>query len=403
MRLNLRTLLLALSSLLLAGWAEPVCAQFREMESLPWVPKRPDGSSATAAESQNALEQLTAAVQNGDYRQAVERYYPMALAQGYQRNAGLYNQTRRALRQLLQSADGAAYWERMQRLYSDRYTNVGRDEYHYRNTLETAAWCDEQLHNEELLWRSSAHQPMEACFDRAHQLLSQAQGKADPVVVLQAMFVPLNREHAAHPERGKAYAQRYSDVVRWLEVTEQYMQNEHPDDYQTYYKPQTLALVREESERQMTADASVAEFEARRAELQQQLRAHADSLNLDTRVQMLYADALDSYRHHQWAEAYQKVNEALAVEPDMREARLLKSNILQNAANASSAMADKVAFWCAAYEAGQGYAERRTQRHILAALKNHLFMTGKAGQVHSTRSPFSIRQRIWTVEELRNK
>ena len=363
--------------LLMVVWAADVRAQFHEMESLPWVPARPEGKTMSDGGGGAVLDELAAALQQEEYKQVVDKYYPLAISGGFQRNTNLYNQTRRALRQILQTDEGAAYWNKMEKLYHERYANIGKDEYRYRNTLETAAWCDEQLDNEQLLMLSKRVGGMEACFDRAHQILSRRQGKADPVIVLQGMFVPLNREHAAHPERGKSYVNRYSDIVRWLDVTETFMKQEHDADYQTYYNQQTLAMVRDESERQVNADASIAAFEAHRIELY--------------------------YQKNDYGEAYQRVNEALAANDKMKEAHILKSNILQRAANASNKMADKVAFWCAAYEAGQGYVDRKTQRHILSALKSHLFMTGLAGQVHSTRNPFSIRQRIWTVEELREK
>ena len=389
--------------LLMVGWAADVRAQFHEMESLPWVPARPEGKTTSNGGGGAVLDELAAALQQEEYKQVVDKYYPLAISGGFQRNTNLYNQTRRALRQILQTDEGAAYWNKMEKLYHERYANIGKDEYRYRNTLETAAWCDEQLDNEQLLMLSKREGGMEACFDRAHQILSRRQGKADPVIVLQGMFVPLNREHAAHPERGKSYVNRYSDIVRWLDVTETFLKQEHDADYQTYYNQQTLAMVRDESERQVNADASIAAFEAHRIELQDQMRQQADLLDAETRSQRLYAEAVGYYQKNDYGEAYQRVNEALAANDKMKEAHILKSNILQRAANASNKMADKVAFWCAAYEAGQGYVDRKTQRHIISALKSHLFMTGLAGQVHSTRNPFSIRQRIWTVEELREK
>ena len=69
------------------------------------------------------LEELSEALQNGEYRQVVDRLYPLAISSGYQRNTNLYNQTRRALRQLLQEPDGAGYWNKMERLYRDRFAN----------------------------------------------------------------------------------------------------------------------------------------------------------------------------------------------------------------------------------------------------------------------------------------
>ena len=393
-----------LVGLLMVGLGDDVVAQFHEMESLPWVPARPEKKSGDAGDrSVVVLDELSAALKNGEYRQVVDRLYPLAISSGYQRNTNLYNQTRKALRQLLQEPNGASYWNKMERLYHDRFANVGKEEYRYRNTLETASWCEEQLNNEQLLMLSKVEGGMERCFDRAHQILSQAQGKVDPVIVLQGMFVPLNREHAAHPERGKEYANRYSEILRWLDVAEKFMLQEHREEFQTYYNAQALAMVREESDRQMNADASIAAFEARRIELQDEMRQQADWLDNEQRAQRLYAEAREFYQKSEYARAFQKVNEALAVESNMKEAHVLKSSILQRASNASNKMADKVAFWCAAYEAGQGYVDRKTQRHILSALKSHLFMTGLAGQVHSTRNPFSIRQRIWTVEELKEK
>ena len=393
-----------LIGLLMVGWGGDVHAQFHEMEGLPWVPARPDKKNGDVGDrGVIVLDELSTALQNGEYRQVVDRLYPLAISSGYQRNTNLYNQTRRALRQLLQEPGGAGYWNKMERLYHDRFANIGKEDYRFRNTLETASWCEEQLNNEQLLMLSKVDGGMERCFDRAHQILSQAQGKVDPVIVLQGMFVPLNREHAAHPERGKEYANRYSEILRWLDVAEKFMMQEHREEFQTYYNAQALAMVREESDRQMNADASIAAFEARRIELQDEMRQQADWLDNEQRAQRLYAEAREFYQKSEYSKAYQKVNEALAAESNMKEAHVLKSSILQRASNASNKMADKMAFWCAAYEAGQGYVDRKTQRHILSALKSHLFMTGLAGQVHSTRTPFSIRQRIWTVEELKAK
>jgi hypothetical protein len=396
--------MVVLVGLLMVGWGDDVHAQFHEMEGLPWVPARPDKKNGSADDrGVVVLDELSAALQNGEYRQVVDRLYPLAISSGFQRNTNLYNQTRRAMRQLLQEPDGAVYWNKMERLYHDRFANLGKEDYRYRNTLETASWSEEQLNNEQLLMLSKVEGGMERCFDRAHQILSQTQGKIDPVIVVQGMFVPLNREHAAHPERGKEYANRYNEILRWLDAAEQFMLQEHREEYQTYYSTQALAMVREESDRQMNADASIAAFEARRLELQDEMRQQADWLDTEQRAQRLYAEAVELYQKSDYAKAYQKVNEALAAESNMKEAHVLKSSILQRASNASNRMSDKVAFWCAAYEAGQGYVDRKTQRHILSALKSHLFMTGLAGHVHSTRTPFSIRQRIWTVEELKEK
>lgn len=375
-----------------------VQAQFRDMELLPWCPPRPNAQSVQ--DEGDVLEKVNEALLSENYREVVDKLYSQAIGQGYQRNVNLYNQTRRALRQLLQSEGGEAYWPSMQRLYHDRYANIGQDTYEYRNTLETRAWCDVQLNNERLLMLSAIPGSEMTCFEQTQEMLLRVQGNADPIWVVQGMFVPLNRAHFQHPENGKEYLAKYSEVLKWVEATESFMQMEHPEAYQAYYSTHTLAMVREESQRQLSADAAIADLETRRQQRQEEMRAHFDSINQDIKAQRLYAEALDYYKKRQYAEAYAKVNESLATD-DIKEAHALKSNILQSAANASAEMSDKVAFWCAAYEAGKGYVDKRILNQMLSALRTNLFMSGLAGKIHSTRGPIKIRQRIWTLEQLK--
>ena len=81
----------------------------------------------------------------GNYRDVVFTYYPQAIQGGYQRNNLLYNNTRRALRQLMRDDPSLANWRQMQALYHERIKNLGSDDYDYRNNLETTSWCEEQL------------------------------------------------------------------------------------------------------------------------------------------------------------------------------------------------------------------------------------------------------------------
>ena len=91
-----------LVGLLMVGWEVDVLAQFHEMEGLPWVPARPEMNRDADERGVVVLDELSAALKNGEYRQVVDRLYPLAISSGYQRNTNLYNQTRKALRQLLQ-------------------------------------------------------------------------------------------------------------------------------------------------------------------------------------------------------------------------------------------------------------------------------------------------------------
>lgn len=150
------------------------------------------------------------------------------------------------------------------------------------------------------------------------------------------------------------------------------------------------------------ADSAVVAMEARRRAAQEALRAADDSLSATVLARRGYAEAADLYRRHRLASAYACVEALLADGSPSREACLLRAHILRAAAHEAGAMADRVAFWCAAYEAGRGYADASSQQQLVAALRAHLFMTGLAGEVHVTAAPFRIRQRIFTLDELRN-
>lgn len=394
---NMRILLLTLLFCIFAG-ATTTYAQFREMEKLPWCPKPSATSSQTGTGT--VLDALSDALSMGHYQDVVERYYPQAISQGYQRNASLYNQTRRALRQLMQGETGQRYWPQMQQLYRDRFTYIGQEEYEYRNKLDTRTWNEQQLANEQLLMLLSRPEWYEQCCLQAQRLLQQSQGKADPVWATQGMFVPINRLHAQNAERGKELLPLYRSVIEWMDATDSYMILEHTSEYRQYYSEQMLASVRDECSRVLSADAAFNDFAQRAQQRQRDDEAYNDSVNSGSRAQRLYTQAAALYRQHNYAEAYAAVNASLTAEP-MREARILKSNILQQSANSTSDMGDKIAFWCAAYEAGAGYQEQRVLNQILSALDSHLFMSGLAGQTHSTRSPIQIRQRIWSMEQLR--
>lgn len=389
-----------LFSLLLLLWSVSSFAQFRDMETLPWCPPRTTAQMGALAQ-ESVLDALNDAFSAGRYQDVVERYFPLAMAQGYQRNANLYNQTRKALRQLMQTESGMDYWEQMQRLYAERYANIGQDEYEYRNSLETRAWCDQQLANEQLHMLLSRPDRYEQCFVQAQRLLQQDQGFADPVWVTQGMFVPINRLHAQDATRGKELLPLYQQVLEWMDATDAYMSLNHPADYRTYYSDQMLASVRNECRRVLEANAAFSDYASRLEQRRLEDEAYNDSVYADVRAQRLYAQAVDMYRRQDYAGAYNAVNAALAADPS-REARVLKSNILQQAANHTTSMSDKVAFWCAAYEAGVGYQEARVLSQIVSALDSHLFMSGMAGQLHSTTTPFVIRQRVWTMDQLRS-
>ena len=383
---------LLLTCLLLAGGVECGRAQFRGMTSLPWCPPRP---TADAAADADILSRIGEAMDQGQWQLVVEQLYPQAIQQGYQRNESLYDQTRQALRQLLMQDDGERWWQQMQRLYQDRYALLGRDGYQYQNRLDTRAWCDEQLRNEQVLCLAGRPSQFEVCFDLVRSLVQKNQGHVDLVLVTQGMFAPLNREHVRHQSEWTPaqYQQRYADVLACLESAEAYMATQHPREYADRYRPQNLAMLRDECQRRQSDGTSAASAFATS-------EYHAEAGNPQA-AGSLYEEAHREYEHRQYAQAYQHVSQLLQQHADLREAHQLKCSILQGAANASSEMADKVAYWCAAYEAGQGYADRKTLSQLVSALRSHLFMTGLAGKYHTTSRPIYLRQRIWTMEQLK--
>ncbi|MCR5711364.1 MAG: hypothetical protein K6G46_02780, partial [Prevotella sp.] len=85
MRNRILHMILFTFGLLMVGGGQCVMAQFHEMESLPWVPQRPGGQTTVDNGSSSVLEDLANALQNGQYKQVVDRYYPLAISNGYQR------------------------------------------------------------------------------------------------------------------------------------------------------------------------------------------------------------------------------------------------------------------------------------------------------------------------------
>lgn len=404
------TLRAMIRSLLLMVWMAGgsitvAFAQFHALGQLPWCPPRPDGlagaQQVTDEGRGSVLRRIDEALQAGQYREVVDQLYAEAVREGYQRNASLYDHTRQALRRLLVTDQGEQYWPRMQQLYAARTAHVGRDEYAYRNTLLTRAWCDQQLDNERLAMLAQTPGREGECVERAQQLLAEADGRTDPARVTQGLFAPLARAEAQPSAQGLARTV-YADVLRWLEASEQYVRHEHPDAYEAYYATADLGLMREACRQRLSADSLVAAMEERRHQLQQALQAASDSVAHTSQAWSRYAEAADLYRQRRLAEAYARINDVLRADPTLRAAHLLQAGILQAAAHDAAAMADRVAFWCAAYEAGQGYADAQTQAQLLSALRGHLFMSGLAGQWHTTRSPFVIRQRVFTLEQLRS-
>ena len=102
-----------LLSLFITFFSINVCqAQFRALRDLSWYPKSGPNKSynSASATSANVLEDLNNAFNAGNYRDVVFTYYPQAIQGGYQRNNLLYNNTRRALRQLMRDDPSLANW-----------------------------------------------------------------------------------------------------------------------------------------------------------------------------------------------------------------------------------------------------------------------------------------------------
>jgi len=366
----------------------PCMAQFRALQNMPWYPtssSREIAPSMDSPHSSNVLDQIVESFNAGKYAEVVHTLYPRAIQEGYQRNANLYNNTRRALRQLMREDVTDDSWQRMQQLYRDRFKNIGRDPYEYRNNLETATWSDEQLQNERIIALASMSDRYQDAYQAAYQYSNQADGHVDLAVVLQGMFAPLNRAHAAHPEIAPDLTDPYQHVLRQMDLASTYMETSHRQDYLAYYPQTVLEQVRKECLRVISANQAAEEYEYRRG---QEARASE------------YAEALAAYRKKNYSQAYQLCNEGLRSH-NTTELHILKSNILQSCGNAATSTADRVAFWCAAYEAGKGYVNSAVLSQLIDALQTNLFMSGVAGTRHKTSSQLVITQQIWTLDQLK--
>ena len=379
-----------LLSLFITFFSINVCqAQFRAMRDLSWYPKSGQNKSynSSNANSSSVLEDLNNAFNAGNYRDVVFTYYPQAIKGGYQRNSLLYNNTRRALRQLMRDDPSLANWRQMQALYQERIKNLGSDEYDYRNNLETTSWCEEQLLNERLAALASMNDRYQDCYKVALERVQKASGKIDLAVILQGMFAPLNRAHVANPDLGSSLDERYQEILGFIDQSERFMEQEHRQDYMAYYPSTIIDQVRSECLRVININKAKDRAAARE---EQEQAATA------------YSQALNYYRQKDYNNAFNAAGEGWR-KYQTPEFRILRSNILQNCANEASSTADRVAFLCAAYEAGHGYVSRQTINHILEGLRANLFMSGVAGKTHRTTRNLIINQRIWTVDELKEK
>lgn len=368
-------------------------AQFRALRSLPWYPKGELTASQipTGTATGNVLEDLNSAYTSGNYRDVVFKYYPQAIKEGYQRNGSLYNNTRRALRQLMHEDPSATNWKQMQTVYRDRMKYIGTEDYDYRNNLETTSWSEEQMQNEYIAALASIDNRYQDCYRESLRRVEKVSGRIDLAVVLQGMFAPLNRAHAANPDLGKSLNERYQEILNYIERSEDYMEREHHEDYMTYYPSTIIDQVRGECLRVIHYNNATAQATAQREAHEHQEAANA-----------AYAEALNYYRQKNYTSAYNACNEGFN-KYGTPEFRILKSTILQNCANEATSSADRVAFLCAAYTAGQGYVSRQTQSHIIRGLQANLFMSGIAGKTHRTSKGLVITQQVWTLDELKQK
>jgi len=365
-------------------------AQFKALQNLPWYPVaegKVTASASSSPSSSNVLDDLNAAFNQGRYADVVNQLYPRAVREGYKRNSTLYNNTRRALRQLMRQDASDATWQQMKELYADRFSNIGRDTYQYMNNLETNSWCEEQLQNEHLLALASQPERFREAYTEALGRANKVHGSIDLAIILQGMFAPINRANVAHPELSAELTSNYREILSLLDVSEIFMTKEHSQEYLTFYNQDVLAQVRQNCTHVIeNVNAQIANRE----------RAEQEQTDND------YALALSRYRAHDYADAYDLCNAAIR-RHNTPELHQLKSNILQAAANQTSSVADRVAYWCAAYEAGRGYVSAQVQNNLLEALRTNLFMSGLAGRTHRTTSALSITQRIWTLDELKAK
>lgn len=368
-----------------------VCsAQFKALQKLPWYPATQGTGIAatnTSLSSGNVLDDLNVAFNEGRYSDVVYELYPRAVREGYKRNSSLYNNTRRALRQLLREDATGKTWNLMRSLYAERFSNIGRDPYLYVNNLEGNSWCDEQLQNEYLFSLASQPERYREAYSEALRRANAARGSIDLAVILQGMFAPLNRANVAHPELSASLSGNYMEILRLLDVSEVFMTKEHSQEFITFYSQDVLAQVRQNCARVIeNVQSDIAN------------REHQEQEKIDSD----YALALSRYRQHDYADAYDICNSALR-RHNTAELHILKSNILQAAASQTSSVADRVAYWCAAYEAGRGYSSNQVQNNLIEALRTNLFMSGLAGRTHRTSSALTITQRIWTLDELKAK
>ena len=379
-----------LLSLFITFFSINVCqAQFRALRDLSWYPKSGQNKSYNTASttSANVLEDLNNAFNAGNYRDVVFTYYPQAIQGGYQRNNLLYNNTRRALRQLMRDDPSLANWRQMQALYHERIKNLGSEDYDYRNNLETTSWCEEQLLNERLAALASMNDRYQDCYKVALERVQKASGKIDLAVILQGMFAPLNRAHVANSDLGSSLNDRYQEILNYIDQSERFMEQEHRQEYLTYYPSTIIDQVRSECLRVININKAK---NLAAAHEEQEKAAEA------------YRQAFEYYRQKDYVNAFNSAGEGWR-KYQTPEFRILRSNILQNCANEATSSADRVAYLCAAYEAGHGYVSRQTINHILDGLRANLFMSGVAGKTHRTSRNLIINQRIWTVDELKEK
>lgn len=368
-------------------------AQFKALQQLPWYPQESSprtasiGNERVADQSDDILKQVNAAFARGAYSEVVFQLYPQAIREGYQRNSNLYEVTRRSLRNLMAQSDCVDCWQQMQQLYADRMRNIGKATYEYRNSLETSAWSDLQLQNERINAYAAQSDFYEKAYDTALQQVRKAGGKVDLAVILQGMFSPLNRAHAANASIASSLTDRYQEILSWIDKSEEFMSKEHAQEFQKYYSQTTLMQVRNECRRVIEGNEALAQQKAQKTQ-----QAAATEYN----------EALDYYRRKDYYNAFSTCRRAL-LQHNTPELHILKSNILQSCGNESTDSADRVAFWCAAYEAGKGYVAASTLNQLLEGLRANLFMSGVAGKQHRTTRLLIIDQRVWTLQELREK
>lgn len=372
-------------------------AQFRALQQLPWYPKLENVKSSSSGDG-SVLDLLEETLQKGNYNLVIQQFYPEAVRQGYQRNARLYDNVRRALRgQLKVGNEGPEWWSKMQQLYDERRQQLGETDYNFRYSLETNSWSDEQLFNERIAWMSSVSEMHETCYKEVLAYVVAREGRVDPVVVVQGMFAPQNRHDAAEKVQ-RPDQNRYAEIQDWLDIAETYMQLEHQEAFDSQYPKNTLMAVHDECNR-------VVEATMAREDLAEMQRLQEESIrrNLAQQSQqqagMAYQLAREAYQQRQYATAWNHASQADASIP---EVRMLKASILQAVGTQATQTNQRLAFWCAAYETGGSYMDSKQRQQLLSSIKTTLFMSPDlAGKRVTTSSPFSISQRIWTQAQAR--